>query len=181
MFVFLDEGGGGRFVKRVSPILPMLLLAACSQDPRAIELADVNLADMDVVQDIRGRLAPEDRPVFGTYVIRHAATSPSFCGEVLVDRDGRKPRTIGEAIDLTVLREERDRRERLAAERPPTAAEALRNRRESLIARKEMLIGRQTLLHATHGPAAREMPEWAEIEAGMADYDAQLAALEPGV
>lgn len=179
MFVLSGEESGGRFVKRVSPILPMLLLAACSQDPRAIELADVNLADMDVVQDIRGRLAPEDRSVFGTYVIRHAATSPSFCGEVLVDRDGRMPRTIGEAIDLTVLREERDRRERLAAKRPPTAAEALRRQRDSLILGKEALIGRRTFLDMRHGPAAKELPEWAEIEARMADYDAQLAALEP--
>lgn len=166
-------------MKRVSPILPVLLLAACSQDPRGIELAEVNLADMDVVQEIRGKLPPEDRPVFGTYVVRHAVTSPSFCGEVLVDRNGRQPRTIGEAIDLTVLREEEDRRERLAAKRPLTAAEAVRSQREFLIGQKEALIGRRTLLDATHGPAARKMPEWEEIEAELADYDAQLAALQP--
>lgn len=164
---------------RRSSILPMMLLAACSPDVRSLALAEVNLADMDVVQEIRSNLPPEDRSAFGTYVIRHAVTSPSFCGEVLVDRHGRQPQTIGEAIALTVMREEEERQERLAAKRPLTAAETVRREREFLIFQKEALIGRRTYLDSMHGPAAQQLSEWAEIEVKLADYDARLAALQP--
>lgn len=178
MFVLL--GPEAFRVKKVAPFLPMLLLAACAPDARDIALADVDLGNMEVVREIRRQLPAEDRPVFGTYVVRHAVSSPSFCGEVLVDSGGREPRTIGEAIALTVMREEELRRERLAAKRPPTAAEALRREREGLIAQKEALIGRRTYLYSLHGPAAEQLPEWRKMAEQEAEYDAELRALEPG-
>lgn len=164
-------------MKAVPPVIFVCALAACSQDVRSLELADVDLSDMEVVQEIRHSLPPEDRPVFSTYVVKHVATSSSFCGETLVDRNGREPRTIGEALALTVLREERDRRERLAAERPLSATELARRERETLVGRREALIARQTALFATQGPAAAQAPEWKAIAAEMAEVDRRLSAM----
>lgn len=155
-----------------------MLLAACSADVRATKLADVNLADMEVVQDIRGELPPEDRALFSTYVVKHVATSRLFCGEVLVDRRGREPRTIGEAIALTAMREDDLRRERLAAERPPTAIELVERERDGLVAARESLIARRTQLFSVHGPAAMKLPEWESLNTKMADYDARLETLQ---
>ena len=155
-----------------------LLLAACSADVRSLRLADVDLADMDVVQDIRGELPPEDGALFSTYVVKHVATSRFFCGEALVDKNGKEPGTIGEAIALTALREDDLRRERLAAERPLTTAESLRRERVRLEGTKEALIARQTHLYSIHGPAAQQLPEWDSINDEMEEADAQLQALK---
>lgn len=163
-----------------STVLLLLLLSACSRDVRTLELANVDFSDMDVVQGIRQNLPPEDRPVFSTYVVRHVATSSSFCGETLVDRNGKEPRTIGEALALTLLREERDRRERLAAERPLSATEAARRDRETLIGRKEALLARKTFLYSNNGPGALQLPEWESIDEQIAELDRQLEAGQPG-
>lgn len=158
------------------PIVLACVLAACSRDVRSLELADVDLSDMKVVQEIRHDLPPEDQPVFSTFVIKHVATSSSFCGETLVDSSGREPRTIGEALALTVLREERDRRERLAAERPLSATEQARRERDSLVGQREALLARRTFLLSTRGPAAEQLPEWESIAARMAEIDSRLGA-----
>lgn len=165
-------------MKAVWAVLLAVPLAACAQDVREVRLADVDLSDMDVVQEIREDLPAEDRATFGTYVVQHVATSSSFCGEVLVDENGKEPGTIGEAIALTELRAEKLRRERLAAERPPTAVELLRRKEESLIGAREALIARQSYLQMMHGAAARQQPEWEAIGEKMAEYDAQLQALK---
>jgi hypothetical protein len=157
-------------------VLLLLLLAACSPDVRSLELADVDLSDMGVVQEIRQNLPPEDRPVFSTYIVRHLATSSSFCGETLVDRNGREPRTIGEALVLTVMREERDRRERLAAKRPLSAPELARRERDLLIGQREALLARQTYLFSTQGPGVQQLPEWDAITAQIAEIDGKLKA-----
>lgn len=156
------------------------VLAACSQDVRSLELADVDFSDMKVVQQIRQDLPPEDRAVFSTFVVRHVATSSSFCGETLVDSNGREPLTLGEALALTVLRDERDRRERLAAERPLSAVETARRQHEGLIQQREALIARQTHLLATQGPAAKQSPEWESTAKQMAEIESRLGAAQAG-
>lgn len=162
------------------PIGVIWVLAACSQDVRSLELADVDFTDMETVQQIRHDLPPEDRAVFSTYIVRHVATSSSFCGEKLVDSDGREPLTLGEALALTVLREERDRRERLAAERPLSAAESARRQHEALIQQREALIARQTYLIATLGPGAKQSPEWESTDTQMAEVESKLSAMQAG-
>ena len=155
-----------------------LLLASCSADVRSLRLADVDLADMEVVQEIRRGLPPEDRALFSTYVVKHVATSRFFCGEALVNGNGKEPGTIREAIALTALREDELRRQRIAAKRPLTAAESLRREHVRLEGTKEALIARQTHLYSIHGPAAQQLPEWDSINDEMEEADAQLQALK---
>jgi len=163
-------------VKAGLPILMVWALAACSPDPRTLALADIDFTDMGAVQEIRHSLPAEDRPVFSTFIVKHVATSSTFCGETLVNKDGKEPRTLGEALVLTVLREEKERRERLAAERPLPASEVARREVETLTSRRELLIGELGELQARNGAAAMQTPEWASLNERIADLNRRIDA-----
>ena len=90
----------------LAAVIVMLALTGCGRDVRTASLTAYDLANRDVVNGILGELSPQERGPFLTYTIHHLATSKAFCGDVLVNKNGREPATIGEAIRLTIAREE---------------------------------------------------------------------------
>jgi hypothetical protein len=115
--------------------LPLLLacaaLSACtlaSRDVRGEALAAHDLADSTVTVELIAALDEADRPAFRQFLLHHLATSTGFCGEALFDEQGEAPATIGDAIRLTRLREERLARDGLAydlASLTPQARQAI--------------------------------------------------------
>ncbi|QYU68653.1 hypothetical protein J4558_00430 [Leptolyngbya sp. 15MV] len=86
------------------------LLSACGLARGGVgdhALTDYDLTDSTVTVDLIAALDETDRPAFRQFLVHHLATSGSFCGEALFDERGKSPSTIGEAIRLTRLREER--------------------------------------------------------------------------
>lgn len=161
-------------MKAGMPLLLAIGLGACAPDPLAMTLAEIDFTDMEEVQEIRQDLRAEDRPVFSTFIVKHVATSSSFCGETLVTEDGKLPQTLGEALALTVLREEREGRERLAAERPLPATELARRDMETLSMRRELLAAKMGELRARFGSEAEQKPEWTAVTDQIADLDRQI-------
>ncbi|TCD05328.1 hypothetical protein EYB45_07570 [Erythrobacteraceae bacterium CFH 75059] len=92
---------------KLALVLVAIAAAGCAPEARTRALADLNLSDPRVVEDVLSDLPADDRGAFSTFVVHHLATSKAFCGEVLLDEQGRQPTTVGEAIRLTRLREER--------------------------------------------------------------------------
>lgn len=162
-------------------ILSALLLSACSGDARSLRLTELDLTDMATVRDIRNRLGPADASAFATYAVRHNTTSAGFCGHPLLDPTGKPPRTIGDAIDLTLARESDELKARIAAARPRTEAERINDKWAELIRQRDRLIDRQTILRAQQGPAAERAPEWKSLETKMAASDGELSLLKPKV
>jgi len=78
-------------------VVVCLFLAACGRDVREVRLADVNLSDMTLVQQLGRELGPEDRTAFATYVAVHGGSDRN-CGHGPGARYGPKPETIGDAI-----------------------------------------------------------------------------------
>jgi len=111
--------------------IPLLIacvgLSACGDAPRDVRgeaLAAYDLADSAVIVDLIAALDESDRPAFRQYLLHHLATSRAFCGEALFDERGEAPATIGDAIRLTRVREERLARDGLPydlASLPPEA------------------------------------------------------------
>lgn len=153
----------------------LLSLSACAPDPLSRELASLDLADMGVVQNLGRNLAPDERVAFNTYIAIHRPDGPGFCGERLVDKQGKEPATVGEAINLTLARIEADKALRRAAAQPKSPAEMAQEKKEFLLAQREQIEVRRSLLFAQYGPDAERMPEWREIDRELAEYDRQLA------
>lgn len=167
---------------KVPPKLPIVLaflLSACAQDPLSVRLAEVDLSDAAVMQDLARGLSPKDKAALIIYQTVHSPSSTGFCGQRLVGRDGEEPRTIGDAINLTLRREAQLRTARIEAERPKTAAELAREQWDGLIVERELLIARQSALLVNHGPAAKRLSEWNSLETKMTESDRKLAALRP--
>ena len=162
-------------------ILSAFLLAACSGDARSLRLTELDLTDMATVQDIRNRLSPADASAFATFAVRHNTTSAGFCGHPLLDPTGKPPRTIGQAIDLTLARDSDERKSRNAAARPRTQAELMNDKWAELIRQRDRLIDRQTILRTQQGPAAERLPEWKSLVSQMATSDRELSLLKPKV
>lgn len=155
-----------------------LLLSACMGDAaRDRSLAGLDLSNMELVRELGEGLNAADRGAFSTYVAIHAPSSPTFCGEVLVGRDGRQPLTIGEAIDMTRLREFEIQFARAEEAKPLTPAQAARRQIRFSDDQRGMLSDQQTILFAKYGSAAARTPEWAELERRKADYDRQIAEM----
>jgi hypothetical protein len=163
------------------PIALALLLSACAQDPRDVLLAEVDLSNAAVMQELARGLSPKDKAALVVYTLVHAPSSTGFCGQKLVGRDGVEPMTIGDAITLTLRREAELRTARVEAARPKTAPELAREQWDGLIIQREMLLARQSALLSDHGPAARRMPEWDSVEAEMTESDQKLAVLKPKI
>lgn len=148
------------------------LLWACSTDVRSTRLADVDLSDMAVVQSLGQRLAADQRAAFSNYVWQHRISSAGFCGNPLVDHQGRDPLTIGEAIDLTIARD-REEAQRIA-NKPQWAY-----RWEELTRERDRLMDRQGLMLAQHGPGAQERPEWRTLQDDLARNGEAMAQARP--
>lgn len=166
--------------------LPVLLLTACLGDSvRERSLAGLDLSNMALVQELGRGLSAADRATFSTYVAVHAPSSRTFCGERLFGRDGREPQTVGEAIDMTNLREFEIRLAREEQAKPMTPAQQARFEIRFNDDQRGRASDQQTLLFAKYGPAALKTAEWAALERRKAAYAQQVAALrektEPGV
>ena len=123
------------------------LLAACgsAQNVRQIPIANLDLSNMKVVTDIQSQLPTAQRPALATYALLHWPGSKAFCGHRLSDKSGHEPSTVGEAIDLTLLREAQN------AARPDTllpepernlvhALERLESQRDSLVVQRDVAL-----------------------------------------
>ncbi|MXO59989.1 hypothetical protein GRI89_10600 [Altererythrobacter salegens] len=167
-------------VRALIPLACMMLLS-CAPDARSIKLTDVDLSDMDTVQGIRSQLSANDGAIFANYVVKHSLTSASFCGHPLVDPNGYPPKTVGEAIELTIVRDAEDRAERIAARRPKNSWELKQERWDDLVSERDMLIDSQSMLLAKHGSEAERLPEWKSIEARKVDLESRLREMKPTV
>ncbi len=87
--------------------LAIAALVGCTDDVRGKSLADYDLSDSAVTVPLIENLDEADRAPFRQFLLHHMATSKGFCGEPLFDEDGAAPVTIGDAIRLTRVREER--------------------------------------------------------------------------
>jgi hypothetical protein len=163
---------------RVTLIL-LLLLSACATEVRSKRIADVDLADMEVVRALGQEMTETDRAAFNTFVVKHVATSARFCGRTLLRPDGREPTTIGEAIDLTRARETEIRKALLAAQAPKTPRQLLEERWKRLTSERDLMIDHQTWLTAEHGPAAKQLPEWKSLQVGLAENGRQMMKIRP--
>lgn len=97
-------------MRAVALLTACMSLAACGQVPGNVAghaLDDYDLTNSTVAVELIGALDEADRPAFRQFLAHHLATSSSFCGEALFDDQGRTPETVGDAIRLTRLREER--------------------------------------------------------------------------
>jgi hypothetical protein len=103
-------------------MLFLLFLAACGQDVRSLRLAEVDLSNMTVVQQLGQQLGPADRVAFTTYVAIHAASPAGTCGLRIGGRNGREPETIGEAIRVMHVRTARMERALAEARQPSIVA-----------------------------------------------------------
>lgn len=162
-------------------ILFFMLLACCSSDVSGIMLADVDLRDMETVQEISARLPPAQRAIFANYVVVHNAASVGFCGRALVRSDGTPPETIGEAIELSRIRDAELRR--AIQERPARMEprELALKKWDDLIVEKDMLIDAQSILLAQHGAEAMRLADWKSLEERMVKIDRRLLEMKPEV
>lgn len=168
-------------IRAVTLLAILCSLAGCASDPKAMNLAEVDLDDPNAVQDIRVRLDVPDRQAFNDFVFRHYTASAHFCGRALIRRDGKPPETVGEAITLTLIRQAKERRDASKATRPKTPRERARERWDDLISERDMLIDAQALLREKHGPVAHNLSEWRATEARLGAIDKGLIAIKPQV
>lgn len=162
-------------------LLFIAALAGCSADPRNIALAEVDLRNMESVATIRSHLDPQDSIAFANYVVRHHSMSASFCGQPLVDQGGKAPETIGEAIDLAIIRDEADRRAALEAKKPKHHRQLLKEDWNNLISARDILVDSQSRLRMQYGEAATRRSEWTSLKTKMAQIDQKLIAMKPKV
>lgn len=110
-------------MRRLVALIAIVTLAGCAgvaRDVRGDSLADYDLSSSAVTVALIQNLDDADRAPFRQFLVHHMATSAGFCGEALFDEQGAPPATIGDAIRLTRLREER-----LAMEGQPFDAASL--------------------------------------------------------
>lgn len=145
-------------------LFALTLLAACGQNVKERPIDEVNLGDMAILQELGEDLTDDERAALATYVVAHWSGSSAFCGEVLVDQSGQPPETIGDAITMTLYREEERERRLAEAARPRTSMEKLIDRRDFLLGQQNQLYARKTLLFDEYGPEAPDLPQMAAIE-----------------
>lgn len=162
-----------------SIIFMCMLLAGCASDVRDTRLADIDLRNMETVQEISARLPPAQRAAFANYVLVHNAASAGFCGRALARSDGTPPETIGEAIELSRIRDAEMRRATNGPpERTDPGEEASKNW-DDLIVERDMLIDAQSILRAEHGVEATRLAEWKSLQDRMVTIDRRLLEMKP--
>jgi hypothetical protein len=154
-------------------------LLGCSPEVRGIELAELDLTNMETVRDIRGRLGDADGAAFASYVAKHHLRAAAFCGRPLIGADGQLPKTVGEAIDLTMARDAEDRRALAEASRPRHPREVAKQSWDDLISERDGLIDAQSRLLELHGPASERSAEWKALETRKLGVDRRLAEMKP--
>lgn len=161
----------------ILPALAAIAVFGCADDITAKPLAAYDLTDRDVVNSVLTELSPQQRGPFFTFTMHHLASSKAFCGEVLVDKQGRQPSTIGDAIRMTIAREESlNRRSNIVdpaklkpVERYYFELRTLQEQREALIDRREDML--------MIDPDAKGTSRYEDIEAKIARSSQEIASL----
>ena len=112
------SSGLGHVLPRFAIILS-LFLAACGENAHDRRLDEVDLSDMAVVQQLAQELSAADRAAFTTFAAIHGRAEAGNCGLTL---GGKKPETIGQAIQMMRIRLAQFERDHGQAKQPPTAA-----------------------------------------------------------
>lgn len=162
-------------------LLFVLLLGGCAPGARDLALSELNLRDMQQIQAIRQQLGPQDGRAFADYVTRHHVTSANYCGRPLMDAHGKAPETVGEAIDLAMRRDALELQALLASTAPKHPRQLAREAWDSLIRDRDIKVDARAQLHALFGEQASRRPEWASLDAQLAEIDQKLVAMKPAV
>ncbi len=162
-------------------LLFVILLGGCAPAARDIALADLDLRDMQTVQAIRTQLGEQDARAFASFVVRHHVKSAGFCGQPLQDSRGKPPETVGEAIDLAVRRDALELQAKMAALAPKHPRELAQEAWDDLVRERDLGVDAQSRLRMEYGDAAVRRPEWARLEASLAEIDRKLAAMRPSL
>ena len=157
------------------------LIAGCAPQGREIALADVNLSNMETVGKIRAQLAPQEKVAFANYVVRHHVKSANFCGQPLVGANGKAPVTIGDAVDLSIIRDAAERLALAEAQKPKHPRQLIKEEWDSLISARDILMDSQSRLRIEHGEKAARHAEWKSLEVKMAAIDRKLVEMKPAV
>lgn len=152
-------------------------LHGCSGDITAEPLTSYDLTDRNVVNSVLTKLAPQQRGPFLSFTIHHLASSKAFCGEVLIEKQGRQPSTIGDAIRLTMAREEALKSKPKVVD-PATLGPVDRYHYELGVLEKEMgsLIDRREDMLMIN-PDAEASAQYKDLEARIASSAKEIAAL----
>ena len=157
------------------------VLLGCSPGVKEIELDELDLTDMETVQNIRARLDRADGAAFASYVAKHYVRSAAFCGRPLVTSGGQPPATVGEAIDLTMMRDAQDQRALEEASGPRHPREVAKQEWDELISERDGVIDAQSQLVELDGPGAQRSTEWKVLEARKLELDRRLTEVKPRV
>lgn len=132
---------------------------------------------MEFVHELARELGPTGGgAALITYAAIHDPASRHFCGKRLVDSRGEEPKTIGEAISLTLTQMAQNR----APERTKnseTPAELIGKRLEEATFERDMVTDRESFLLADHGAAAKHLPEWRSLESRKVSLHRTLTSL----
>ena len=154
-----------------------IALQGCTGDITAKPLAAYDLTDRDVVNSVLSELSPEQRGPFLTFTIHHLASSKAFCGEVLIDQQGRQPSTIGEAIRLTLVREQAlNRKPEVVDLAKLTPVERYHHQLHALQKEVGYLIDRREDMVMVD-PGAKGTPDHKKVEAEIAAVSQEIDAL----
>lgn len=160
--------------------LSLGMLAGCGNgaiDPASALLAHYDFTDNSTAARVIAALPETDRPAFRTYLVHHYALSKAFCGEVLVDKEGRQAVTIADAVTMTRIREaslERARRPVDLASLPPQVRKAMQI--DKLVERRDLLADRIAVEEQFEkGQYKPEVHD--KLRAEISGLDAELTAL----
>lgn len=157
------------------------LLAGCAPQARDIALADVDLRDMQAVAAIRAQLQPQERAAFANFIVRHHISAANFCGHPLINASGRAPETIGEAVDLAMVRDAAEARALAEASQPKHPRQSAKEEWDNLITARDIMMDSQSRLRIEHGEKVVSRSEWITLTKKMAEIDRKLVAMKPVV
>lgn len=163
---------------RTMVVLIGLSLAGCVSDVRDTMLSEVDLTNSRTLSQVAQELTPTERALLGTYVVRHLASSASFCGQPLTGADGKEPATIGQAIALTQARDAAEKKALAQLRAPRTGGSSAKERWAYLISDRDRIISRQSVLRLQFGASALQRADWKESEKEIAALDRELKALK---
>lgn len=155
------------------------LVAGCAPQGRDIPLADVDLRNMQTVTTIRAQLVPQERIAFANYVVRHHARSDNFCGDPLMSANGKPPATIGEAVDLSIVRDAAERQALIEANKPKHPNQLAKEEWDRLTSARDVLMDAQSRLSMEFGDKAERRPEWKSLSAEMTEINKKLVVMKP--
>lgn len=104
-------------MRRVLIVAAALMVAACQGDVRSERLTPELIEDQARIERVSNRLDPEERRLFGAYLLRRSYVSSGYV-KPIVNAEGNDPATVGEALEIMAIIDEveaeRDRRREAA-------------------------------------------------------------------